>query len=325
MQREDDELLVNYLLDGLSESEREEVESRLEADPALADRLESLRACMGDPDCEEEFSPRGLASKTTDSIHGLFDCPAAPASRWSRCDVAALGVASMLVGALLLPALFGNRESARRTVCENNFVSLGKALQKYSVDHRGSFPHIRLGDNAGMYVVSLAEHGHLNRDSLRQVVVCPASQTAELVSRSSISIRVPTYDELRVAHNLMLSRLRKVMGGSTAYSLGFYNKKKVYVEQVRCERRPLLSDAPVCLPNSDVTTNHPRGQNVLFQDGSIRFVVGQRLNPNDFLFRNHDGDLAAGQCWNDSVLAPSWVTPEVATEEVDYNVSVPAN
>ncbi len=70
-----------------------------------------------------------------------------------------------------------------------------------------------------------------------------------------------------------------------------------------------MSDAPVVLPDGHQSSNHRGlGQNLLFEDGSIRYVVG---SPDyaDHPFRNHFGVVEAGVNDYDAVIAPSPVPP----------------
>lgn len=316
MQRKDDELLLSYLLDGLSESERHELESRLEAEPALAKRLESLRNCLSDSDsgatdCGDQLTPEGLATRTADSIHGLTECPSQACSRWSITDVCVASCVAVLIACLFAPALLETRESARQRACENKLKQLADALMSYS-DDRGHFPRIGPNENAGMFAVVLAEAGYLDRQELREILVCPASDLAQRIAVHAVSVRVPTRDEMRVAHSLMADRMRQTMAGTAAYNLGYIDPENRYVPLSKQggSRVPLLSDAPQGDCITGLRFNHGVcGQYVFFQDGSLRFVSGNRLATGDDPYRNQEGEIAAGTNWADAVLAPSWATP----------------
>ena len=71
-----------------------------------------------------------------------------------------------------------------------------------------------------------------------------------------------------------------------------------------------MSDRP---PRDQGLGNSPNhggaGQNVLFQDGSVRFITNRSLNFDDDIFRNKAGKIEAGTDANDAVLGPSAVIP----------------
>lgn len=313
MRRDDDELLLSYLLDGLSEPERREVDARLADEPDLAQRLEQLRQCLEHSERDEADCPKGLADRTADSIHGAVVCPVASRLSVSAGEIGAIAFVCLLLFCCALPAMVANRESARRLTCENNFRELSSVLRQFAADHGGYFPGVAADQHAGAFVLALTNNQYIDRQLIRGVVVCPSSDMANRVSMCELSVRVPTDDELRVAHDPLVARLERIMAGSMTYSFGHLNPQGVYAAkqgQGDC-RRPLLSEAPPRGSECGGVHNHGQcGQNVLFRDGSLSFVVGPYLPmTKDHMFLNREGEVAAGVDWCDSVLASSWARP----------------
>ena len=64
------------------------------------------------------------------------------------------------------------------------------------------------------------------------------------------------------------------------------------------------------LPGYQSDNHGGRGQNVLFEDNHVRFVVNTITNNGgDAFFRNHDGFVAPGVNENDSVIGGSAASP----------------
>lgn len=341
------EQLVQYLLGELDEQEARAVEERAERDPQIRKQLEHLRTCLaleetccetdelsGD-DAQPEEPPAGLADRVADSVHDLAvglsagnirpmvssatnTVQASDAlqrssrSSWSLVDGAVAAGVIMAVGMMLLPALASSRDTSRRLACENNMRQLGYALQQYANDHDGLFPHVHPGENAGIFSVRLADGDYLDRKELPRLVVCPASRMAEQMAAGR-TIVIPTSDQLNTLRGRLLAQVRASMGGNMAYRLGFV-EGPLYRPVKNCEssRSPMLSDEPTLVSGSLSTGAHGCGDNVWFQDGSVRFRR-TCMSPaeDDNIYVNRQGKPAAGQGWNDAVLVKSSQTPGV--------------
>lgn len=328
------ERLVSYLLGELSPSEAAQVEHEVEQDPQLAKQLDHLRDCLFGGDCESEL-PSGLADRTADSVHDLvlglerpIDCdgPAddglisstdAPTAtcQFTLVDAGvAVGVV-LALGMMLLPALQESRVAARRAACKNNLARIGQALTLYAEQHNGLFPHIEPGENAGMFAFKLANDQTIDRDELSRLILCNSSPLAEEVANGTFTVQVPKPSDLNNADPASLRAMRKSMGGSYAYRLGYLDGQLYMpIKNGRNSRSPLLSDAPNpgrC--GRWQSLNHGGcGQNVLFEDGSVSYRSNCFLPAvDDNIFVNTVGKPAAGRKWNDSVLVSSEVTPGV--------------
>ncbi|MEQ8849221.1 DUF1559 domain-containing protein [Botrimarina sp.] len=335
----DDEFLVRYCLGDLDQSERDEIEARLRSDPAFAAHLAQIRECLQDvcrddgpqPAEPRESPPESLASRTAaavmaappydgpdDNAVGLSPERGAGLSerRFSLVEVATVGVAALLLGMLILPAIQTGREASRRLVCANNLRQVGANLQQYSIENFRRYPPIGPGVHAGMFSVMLVDDGFVTAEQLERRLLCPSSWQAEEVRAGSHRVRIPSSEEVRLASDELVSLLMRQAAGSYAYRLGHLHKRAYWYPRDRGDSRaPVMADAPeYTLPTVLVSRNHgPCGENVLFQDGRVAFVTSCYSQSGvDHLFLNDAGQLAAGRRPADVVLAPGDVTPGVS-------------
>jgi hypothetical protein len=334
------EHLLGYLLGALEPAEMAAVERELENNPRLRKDLAAIEAAMtplGFPDREDDVDyagpPLGLADRTCDFIDDAATdvipkpMPASvgrshasttsgdavglrPTGRsLRRSDV--IVTASVLLAAvsLLFPAIWSSRQAAQITACQNNLKSLGLSLAEYagrSAD--GRIPLIPASgnrSNAGFYASLLHDRQLLTEPGL---LICPSSELAQ----QRAAFRIPSLAEIDRAKGEGLVRLQRVMGGSYAYNMG-------YVEDgLHCapkhEHRAhyaLMSDAPAAFPERQTKNHRSCGQNILYEDNSVRFVV----NPCDELcddpYLNRSGLVAAGLDCADVVLGESPAKPNV--------------
>jgi len=75
-----------------------------------------------------------------------------------------------------------------------------------------------------------------------------------------------------------------------------------------------MADVPsACLHGYQSINHDGRGQNVLFEDGRVRFYCTSRPHAwADDVFVNEQGLVAAGRHRNDSVVGPSMAVPNLA-------------
>lgn len=334
------EELVGYLLDALSADERAAVERRLRQDPRLQYELELLHDSLEPLRNDEEVfaPPPGLAlracahvSRHTAAVAGHLSGVAhaagvkrrggkamAPAlawggkfgGNWSLADLVVAAGIFLAATTLLFPALQHSRNHARIAGCQNNLRQLGASLAQYSQFEGGYFPAIPSAGKlaaAGLYAVELSEKQLLPDE---QLLLCPNSPLAAREADSPF--HVPTRPQLQVASGAQLASLHKAMGGSYGYNLGYMQDGDY--RTVRNQGRPtfaMMADAPSLELEGRRSKNHNTcGQNVLYEDGHVRFVTNCMQEENsDHIYLNDDGLMAAGTHEHDATVGASHVAP----------------
>lgn len=318
--------LIGYLLDALEPSEQEMVEARLASDPGLRRDLEMLSRSLAPLAVDKAHfePPVGLGHRTCQFVSAQTQAtPASPvvsvSSRWSLADLAMAAGIFLAATLLFWPAMNQSRFAARLAGCQNNLQQLGMALSTYSTQFPGQFPVAPVSSNqnrAGMYAVILREQGFLPKT---HVLICPASALADRVD----DFRVPTSKELSQAQAERLAALRRQMGGSYGYSLGFIVNGRYHPPRdLRRATRALMADAPSPTTPYHHSLNHGGcGQNVLFEDLHVQFLTTCKAKGcNDHIFVNDEGLVRAGLHEGDSVIGASDDRPldaPMAVEELD--------
>jgi len=324
------EQLLGYLLGALEDGEREELEQQLETHPEWHEELEALAA--GLEPLAETYSecqpPAGLAARTYTAI--FQHCPtvrlAFPgASRrevgrrrvWTIADAVVMAGISLAAAFLFFPAISQSRFEARLLACQNNLREIGARLVDYSTKAgRGCFPEVPTEGNcavAGIYGPKLADAGYL----MQPFMICPNSALAGETLPVSLP---PSERELEQAAGAGLVVLQSLAGGSYGYTLGY-----VVDGAYRAPRNlgrsffVLMADAPSLWLAGHTSSNHDgRGQNLLYEDGSVRFVSKLQADGQlDHPFQNRLGLMEAGIDANDSVVAPS-ATPPFERRSIVY-------
>jgi hypothetical protein len=295
------EHLLGYLLGALEPAELAAVERDLEHDPQLRKDLAAIEAAMfplGFPEREDEITaaalPAGLTSRTCDFVDD------------SKADL--VGRATPAAVSLIFPAIWTMRERQQIAACQQNLQYAGISLADYAArDPNGCIPGMSVSGNrsfAGVYGSYLLERELLESS---QWLVCPGSELAA----QRESFRVPTLAAIDRATGETLVRLQRLCGGTYGYNMGYFDNG-VY-KAPRHESRTyyvLMSDAPATYRPQRTTKNHGgRGQNLLYEDGHVRWVVDLCDDLCDDPFLNRSGLVAAGQDCDDVVLGESLAKP----------------
>jgi len=327
--------LLAYLLGDLGPEERQRIVDRIESDPIWQRELKLLESCLEahEADPHSASQPTDLVDRTcslvrqsaSNSIATPPGTQVVPVSltesrdrvaslqSWSLADLAVGAGVLLVLGMLLFPALRESRDAARRVKCQDNLKNLGTALVEYAEKSNQGLPHVDLGENAGSFVIDLAESQLLTREQLVELLVCPSSPLADEVFAGMVVIRIPTPQALRTAQEKSLDTLLKFMAGSYAYRFGYHDQSGQY-RQVKFEGRsdaPMLADAPSVSVAGFQSPNHGGcGQNVIFQDLSSRYFQQCTAGENaDHLFLNEAHRHAAGRNAHDIVLGRSEADP----------------
>jgi hypothetical protein len=328
--------LLGYLLDALDDQERQRVLESLRTDPQLRRELEQLRQRLKslDEESDDALPPRGLVDQTCDLIEAFDEAPEeirarvvphppaprrhrwAPcgrelhqaANQWSAADTLVAAGIFLAVALMFFPAIASSRFRSEVTACQYNLQQLGGALASYSEFNDGYFPRIPVQGNraaAGVYGPLLYDGQFITDESL---LICPTS----ISHRQVPQFHVPSLAELDQASGIELAQLQRVMGGSYGYTLGFkMDGRYCTPRNVGRGSLALLSDKPsLHLPASQSDNHGGRGQNVLFDDFRVEFMLTCKANDGfDNVFRSRRGFCEAGTDLNDSVIGPSFLRP----------------
>jgi hypothetical protein len=313
--------LLGYLLNAVDDPQRRQIEAALRRDPQLRRELAALRKQLESDDADSSFiPPAGLVEQTCDLVQGCQQRAAHEAARhrgdqtsglsrvWSLTDTL-MGAALFVVASMLFfPAIANSRFRSDIHGCERNLQRLSVAMYDFSNLNQGLFPSIPVSGNraaAGIYGPVLYYGGYFED---RRLLVCPSSTLAERIREWYI----PSLHELDLATGMHLGRLQRNMGGSYGYAMGYQMQWRYFPP--RNEGRAfyaLMSDAPsLHLPGRRSSNHFGRGQNVLYEDGHIEFLVDQsRSMIRNSLFVNRYGYAEAGADKNDSVIGASDMPP----------------
>jgi hypothetical protein len=323
--------LVGHLLGALEPSEAKQVETAL-ADPhrgpALRQDLDRLRLALrplaGDREsmpapaglagrtlrfiAEQESAARASASRPLPMPKGLSADDSPPRGRGGRAwvDRAIMAATALAACVLVAPLLLDSISQARARRAERNLLKTSGALQGYADAHRvfPTPPDSGPLSRAGLYAPTLVSDQRLVADD--GTLICP--DTA--LSRSG-TFRIPTLEELNAAIGTpQFEEMVRTMGGDYGYTLG-HRDASGKLQPNRDRRRahhPLMADAPD--DGDERSSNHPDGiHHILFEDGHVKRLPPGELHREDHLFRNHDGNVAAGIDEEDAVIGDSHDQP----------------
>jgi hypothetical protein len=313
--------LLGYLLNAVDGAERRRIEAVLRRDPQLRSKLAALREQLRTSNADGNLEPpEGLVEQTCDLVQG-YDQLRRSRPEWfherfgsSGTRFWSLGDCLMFAGLVLVsamlffPAIANSRFRSDLRICERNLQRLGVAMYNFSDLNHGFFPSIPVSGNraaAGIYGPILVHGGYIDD---HRMLVCPGSSLADKIFEWC----VPTLDDVDQARGIDLERLRRRMGGSYGYALGYLVEQRYHPP--RNEGRAfyaLMSDAPsLHLPGRQSSNHFGRGQNVLYEDGRVEFVVDHvRSRLRDALFVNRLGFAEAGADADDSVIGGSDMPP----------------
>ncbi|HVJ81690.1 MAG TPA: hypothetical protein VNC50_11520, partial [Planctomycetia bacterium] len=210
------------------------------------------------------------------------------------------------IGALLVfPAIATLRGDQARIVCADRLRAVGVALGMYADIESNNLPYVdKTGplNNAGSFAYALKAKELIGEISM---FVCPGADSA--------LVRIPTPEDLQAAESdpARFNSLRRSMSGSFGYLLGYEDGGEYRGRMLR-QSTPVVSDRPPRASEYAGSANSPnhqfQGQNVLFSDGSIRWLTNPTYR-GDALFINDAGIAAAGCRSGDAVIGVSEATP----------------
>ncbi len=325
--------LVGYLFGALDDAESRRVEAAL-ADPRLGPDLrrdlDALRMAVKPlgRDSGPIMPPAGLASRTMRFIAAQSAVetrggmpPVTPAPRgltpheseWRGAgprvwlDRAIMAATALAACVLVAPLLLDSIAESRTRRAERNLQRLSGSLQGFAAAHRTypTPPDDGPLARAGLYAPTLVSEQRLVADD--GTVLCPDSE----LSRQG-GFRVPTLEELKAAIGTpRFDELVRTMGGDYGYTLGHRDAAGMLQPNLDQHRRhhPIMADAPD--HTDERSDNHPDGiHHVLFEDGHVKTLRHDVLHrDDDHLYRNHEGEVAAGIDPEDAVIGDSHDRP----------------
>lgn len=328
--------LIGYVLGALDASEEDQIRDKVKRDATLGQELEVVKRALRPLSWvrDDEVDPPGdLVSRTCsqlDSVPLMSEsdrsvslpvgadftaqpCDGRPVAEreWVMADlVVAVGVC-FAAACLFFPAIANSRWRSQIAGCQHNMRDVGMALIDYSGGPGGYFPQIPASGKlsvAGIYAPKLIERGFLQDG---RVFLCPGKS-------NTMVVKIPRIQDIVAARGPQLVTLHRTMGGDYAYPLGFVEQGRL--RGIRNQARStaaLLSDAPLENTPNFIVGSHGRGQNVLFQDGHVKYMLTRHspANQQDDLFFNDQGFVQAGLHAQDFVLAPSPISPLPANFE----------
>jgi len=234
---------------------------------------------------------------------------------WQLPDFIVVAAVAALVFSLLTPALVASRNQTRLAACQDNLRRIGMGLFNYAeANHNRFVPIAQSGplSVAGAYAPVLKSGGWVDREHL---FFCGSAVQDGLMEVTTI----PSLHDLEKAfrqNSEELAQLQSIMGGSYGYSLGYYEQDRYYGPMnLGRSYRVIMADTPNYALAARVSSNHGgSGQNMLFEDGSIRFSQSPSVGTaGDSIFVNRNGLVAAGTDVHDSVIGASnvsaWLSP----------------
>lgn len=229
-------------------------------------------------------------------------------SRFSVLDATvALGLLLCVAG-FMIQAIAFSQQSARVTICQNNLMQLGKALNVYALAHHGEYPSVKHVDNQHLQVAGIYGPILVDMDAqLMRHLFCPDVRG---MRKENQAPKVPSFSELTQMTPDEVKKQQHLLGGDYAYNIGYVQDGK-YIAP-RCDTRtnlPLLADRQlVDYSNRSVNVKaHGRdGYNALYKDGSVRFRAN-KSHERDHYFVNDDFKVALGANLDDTVLGYSEV------------------
>lgn len=302
-----DEDLLGYTLELLDPADRDAVASAVAQDAAAAARLAELRSMLA-PLASDRADPeprRGLAARTVARMaeylvvneprtsefavpSGLANAPAdrpeyrAVGGRF-RFDLVVAGVLAVFVVGMVFTGISKLRQSSSDVACTNNLKTLYVGLSTYADTHNEQFPRIGPDQTADAFAISTSPGLPAGF-----IPTCPAE------TESNALVRTYTYT------------LGYRWGESDLIGLRRDANAIVNDNTPLAADNPMPNAAPCCGPVSP----HPRGQNVLFISGNVRFTTKPEVGVNnDHIYQNHKGQMSAGLDRNDAVLGRAGTRP----------------
>lgn len=253
-----------------------------------AERIEGLLSLL-DPPGFEDAETEALAERTFRMIEltrakdrrRLGSERLRVASRYSLRDIASVAAMLLIVGSIGWPLLTNLREGVRQTECATNLSAAGLGFSLYGNDHRGQLPRATRTDgsastgawwnvgqgrsnSANLFV--LATEGYCSVGHL----ACPGNHDAPTELDASVNRDWRRPEEVSFSYIIPGSRAQRWDGPARVVVLA---DRSPVIERARLGER--------FDPEAGSRNHLGRGENVLFNDGSIVWLVAPILENGD--------------------------------------------
>jgi hypothetical protein len=313
--------LIGYVLGADEPTEHSLVAGHLASDESLQRDLELLKRGLEPLAVDQTHfqPPAGLAQRCCEYVFSRTEIMPAALSpttgvstrserRWSWLELAVAGAIAASVAVFLLPKIYQSHVQSQLLACQNNLKDIGLAAANYSQRNGGYYPVAQPGDRvnaAGMWAPTLVSQNYLPQPG--RSVICPSSPLAD-----DPQFHEPTLQEVQAMTPAQLAEILPRLS-SYGFTLGYHDDGHGPYKLQRNQHREhfaVAADSPGA--SGANSANHGgTGQNVLFDDGHVRFLKTAQLGPDDDnIFSNAHHEVAPGLNSNDAVIVPSQVRPE---------------
>lgn len=268
----DNETLLGYALNALEPAEQDAVRAKLKDDTASKVNLERIRKMLSplEADREPPRPPGNLSSATLEKLDLALAQPKIRtsffSSRWVELALAAS--IGMLGFGVVATAIGKLQADEQRAICQNNLRQVSGSLNEYANTHHDKYPH------AG---VDCATAGDFHK------VLATGGTWPEKLKPTCFQAEPVGY----------------------AYSLGHRNGETLVGpsrDPEHSAHTPVVADFPSANAKLDgAVSPHGRGQNVLFADGAVKYMLMPTLN-SDHIYLNDNKQPRAGLHAKDFVL-----------------------
>ncbi len=327
--------LLGYVLGALDADQHDDLQTKLDQDPKLEERLLEIKTSLAPLELltEPTCSRPGLARRTCELVAsrdhgnelgskgGSRFRPVAVESRlagasWSKSDFLVAIASIGILASLLFPVISYTRYQSRIVDCGNNLRSIGFALASYSESNQGNFVEIPRGGPlafSGSFALVLKDGRFVDDDRVFSCAAVLRDEPLEIPSCEQISqcSAGPKYD-----------RLRRNSSGDYGYSLGYVeNDRYCSPRNLGNKNRILCADKPSSKLIGGPSDNHGgKGQNCLFEDFSVDYVVGCSSG-DDCIYVNELNIVGPGVSSRDSVIGPGHLAPMQSSQPTEFPIS----
>ncbi|MHC4740412.1 MAG: hypothetical protein ACYS8Z_00715 [Planctomycetota bacterium] len=316
------ELLFDYAFGLTSDSESAEAEALISSNEEAEDvygRLQSLLAPLDTveiEDCPDELAELTISRliELAGSAHqGLEDLLVQEQDRpvtvkvgfWRNLsEMVAVAAAVMIIAGVLLPIFTKARHLSWRQSCQKQLGSIFGGLRNYVEDHDGRAPAVAAAQDRRWNTQCLylpLKHGYIEDTSC---FVCPGRGGGQVL-RFDVS-KVSQYNDFPLRVYITYSPRKRCSSSAI--------KEGLCEGPILSDRNPIFdNDKPVetfkkrldeAIMRANSRNHQGKGQNVLFSDGSVRFIIKRFVTKDDDIFTLRDG-MRKGDELGDREILPT--------------------